>query len=191
MNSVNDAHFGRPSIMVKRENESDHRLIRYLISLPYDVNVTNPEVLKEYSEVLDKINIDIKDSALQHIRLNIDDIMSEGGGSSAMIKKLQSLLQRLNSNKLSIPTHLASVILSQGAVTSSVVLDVCGVAEKPGKFDEFFLRCNSLCLKRVEGALAKRHGSREVVTHVTSVRELYRLVSTVLRLLIEAIHTKK
>ena len=27
------------------------------------------------------------------------------------------------------------------------------------------------------GALAKRHGSREVVTHVTSVRELHRLVS--------------
>ena len=37
--------------------------------------------------------------------------------------------------------------------------------------------CNALCMKRVEGALAKMHGSQEVVIHVTSVRELHRLVS--------------
>ena len=78
--------------MVKRENESDHRLIRYLISLPLDADVTNPEVLKEYSEVLQKIIIDIKDSALEHIKLDIDDIMSDGGGHFAMVKKLQSVL---------------------------------------------------------------------------------------------------
>jgi hypothetical protein len=163
--------------MVKRKNESDHRLIRYLISLPLDADVTNPEVLNEYSEVLKKVNIDIKDSALDHIKLDIDDILRDGGGHFAMIKKLQSVLKKFNSDELNIPTNLASDLLNQGAVTSIIVLDVCRVIENPGKFDEFFQRCNNLCMKRVEGALAKRHGSREIVTHVTSVRELYRLVS--------------
>ena len=84
--------------MVKRENESDHRLIRYLISLPLDADVTNPGVLNEYSEVLKKINIDIKDSALGHIKLDIDDILSDGGGHFAMVKKLQSVLKKFNSD---------------------------------------------------------------------------------------------
>jgi hypothetical protein len=99
------------SISVKRENECDHRLIRYLVSLPFDVNVTNPQVLKEYSEVLDNINIDIEDLALQQKRLIIDDIMSEREGSFAIVTKLRFLLQRLNSNELKIPTHKGSVIL--------------------------------------------------------------------------------
>ena len=163
--------------MVKRENESDRRHIRYLIALPLGVDVTNSEVLREYSEVLKKISSDIKNSALQHIRLDIQDIMSEGTGILAMSNRLQSVLHRFKNERMRVPADLASVILSQGAVDASVVIDICDVIEKSGKFEEFFKMCNALCMKRVEGALAKRHGSREVVTHVTSVKELHRLVS--------------
>ena len=120
----------------------------------------------------------MKESALEHImQLNIDDIMSDGGGYLAMAKKLRSVLKKINSEKLNIPTNLALDLLSQGAVTSTVVLYVCRVIENPGKFDEFLQRCNNFCMKRVEGALAQKHGSRGIVTHVTSVRKLYRLVS--------------
>ena len=163
--------------MVKRENETDNRLIRYLIALPNGVDVTNHIVLKEYSEVLKKINIDIKDCALQHIKLNIEDIMNEEIGILSMTRKLQLVLKRLDSENLKVPPDLASVILSQGAITSSVVLDIFELIEKPSRFEESFKMCNVLCMKRVEGALAKRHGSREVVTHETSVKELHRLVS--------------
>ena len=135
--------------MVKRENESDHRFIRYLISLPLGANVTSPEVLKKYSEVLKKISDDIKDSALEHIRLNIQDIMSDGTGISAMSLKLQSVLQRLKYDKMKVPSDLASVILSQSAVDSSVIIDICDIIEKPRKFEEFFKMCNALCMKRV------------------------------------------
>ena len=163
--------------MVKRENERDHRLISYIIALPLGVDVTNSEVLKEHAYVLDKINTDIKESVLQHLWLNIEDIVNEGIGIRAMSNKLQSILQRFNDDKLKVTADLASVILSQGAVSSCVVSDIIYTLENDTHFEEFFRRCNEMCMKRVEGALAKRHGSREVVTHVTSIRELHRLIS--------------
>ena len=122
--------------MVKRENESDHRLIRYLISLPTGTDITNTEVLKAYAEVLKKINSNIKDSALSHLKINIDDIINDGNGLNSMCKKLQSVLQKLRSIQLEIPTDLASTILSQGVVTASVVIDICDEIEKPSRFEE-------------------------------------------------------
>ena len=66
-----------------------------------------------------------------------------------MSLKLQSVLQRLKYDKMKVPSDLASVILSQSAVDSSVVIDICDIIEKPRKFEEFFKMCNALCMKRV------------------------------------------
>ena len=62
-------------------------------------------------------------------------------------------------------------------MSSSVILDICAVAEKRSRFDFFFKLCHDLCMKRVSGALAKRHGMVDEVEHVPSVMELWRLVS--------------
>ena len=64
--------------------------------------------------------------------------MNEEIGILSMTRKLQLVLKRLNSENLKVPSDLASVISSQGAVTSSVVLDICEVIEKPNQFEEFF-----------------------------------------------------
>ena len=81
---------------------------------------------------------------MEHIRLNIQDFMSEGTGILAMSLKLQSVLQSLKYDKMKVPSDLASVILSQGAVDSSVVIDICDIIEKPRKFEEF-LKCAMHC----------------------------------------------
>ena len=162
-------------IILNRMSVKDGRLV-LPDGLSYAIMLLPDQVYMPL-EVLKKISSDIKNSALQHIRLDIQDIMSEGTGILAMSNRLQSVLHRFKNERMRVPADLASVILSQGAVDASVVLDICDVIEKSGKFEEFFKMCNALCMKRVEGALAKRHGSREVVTHVTSVKELHRLVS--------------
>ena len=66
MKELSGAHFGRPFLIVKSENETDNRLIRYLIVLPNGVDVTNHKVLKEYFEVLKKININCQSSIFMH-----------------------------------------------------------------------------------------------------------------------------
>lgn len=104
--------------MVKRQNESDHRLIRYPISMPEGADITNSEVLKEFEETLRKINTDICDNALMFLKLDVADILAESGGLAHMSQKLQAILQKRRSTTVRIPHNLASVILSQGPVSA-------------------------------------------------------------------------
>ena len=163
---------------MKRQNESDHRLIRYIISIPSSADVHCPEVLRKYTEILQLINDDISHNAVAHLKVNIDDIFNEGKGIVTMTKKLQTLLNVSMKSKIS--PELSNEILSNGNTNSSIIIDIVNVIEKPGKYVEFFGLCNDLCKRRVEGALAKRHGSQEVVSHVSTISELYRLVSNMI-----------
>lgn len=142
-------------------------------------------MLKKYNEILQTIAEDIAEKALIHLKINIDDILTEGMGIKGMTKKLQSIMN--SSNKSSKNPELANEILSNGNANSAVILNIIDVIEKPKKFKQFFGLCNDLCKRRVEGALAKRHGSQEVVSHVTTISELHRLVSN----MIEEIYTDK
>lgn len=173
------AHFGRPFILVKRENETDHRNIRYIISIPAQTDIRCPEVIKKYNEILQTITEDISIKALIHLKIDMDDVFSEGKGIKSMTKKLQSIIN--SSNKSRKNHELANEILSNGNANSAIVLDIIDVIEKPGKFQQFFGLCNDLCRRRVEGALTKRHGSQEVVSHVTTISELHRLVSSMIQ----------
>ena len=179
------SHFGRSFILVRRQNESDHRLIRYLISISPTADVRCPVVLKKYSDTLQIINMEISANAMVHLKTNIDDIYSEGKGIKTMTKKLQSLLNGALKTKLK--SKLADEILTSGNSNSSVIIDIINVIEKPSKFKEFFKLCNDLCKRRVEGALAKRHGSQEVVSYVSTISKLHLLVSN----MITNIHTDK
>lgn len=142
------------------------------------MDVHCPEVLKKYNEVLESINEDIKINALVHLKTNIDDIFKESNGIKAMTKKLESLISGITKSKKSC--QLAKEIMLNGDINSSFVVDILNVIEKPGKYSTFFGLCNDLCKRRVEGALAKRHGSQEVVSHVSTISELYRLVSNLI-----------
>ena len=135
-------------------------------------------MLKKYNEILQTIAEDITEKALIHLKINIDDILTEGMGIKGMTKKLQSIMN--SSNKSSKNPELANEILSNGNANSAVILNIIDVIEKPKKFKQFFGLCNDLCKRRVEGALAKRHGSQEVVSHVTTISELHRLVSNMI-----------
>lgn len=163
---------------MKRQNEVDHRYIRYIISIPPKADINSAEVLKKYSEILQLINDDISQSAIAHLKINIDDIFSEGKGIKTMTTKLQSILNGKIKSKIS--PELSSELLSNGNTNSSIIIDIVNVIEKPGKYAQFFGLCNDLCKRRVEGALAKRHGSEEVVSHVSTISELYRLVSNMI-----------
>ena len=179
MKCVQGAHFGRPFILVKRENETDHRNIRYIISISAQTDIRCPEAIKKYNEVLQTITEDISKKALIHLSIDMDDVLTEGKGIKSMTKKLQSIIN--SSNKSRKNPELANEILSSGNASSAIISNIIDVIEKPGKFKEFFGLCNDLCRRRVEGALAKRHGSQEVVSHVTTISELHRLVSSMIQ----------
>ncbi len=172
------AHFGRSFMLVRRGNESDHRLIRYIISIPQTADVHCPDVLKKYRDTLQTINMEISANTMIHLKTNIDDIFTEGKGIKTMTKKLQSLLN--GALKAKSNSKLANEILINGNSNSSVIIDILNVIEKSSKYKEFFKLCNDLCKRRVEGALAKRHGSQEVVSHVSTISELHRLVSNMI-----------
>jgi hypothetical protein len=163
------AHFGRPLILTVRENESDLRYIRYAISIPHDINMTDTAVLKKLESIQNTIAEDIISNTLTHMKNDIEDVLTsqqEGKGVAYLTNKLQNIDQ-----------DLATTILSHGVVSSSIIMDICAVAEKRSSFELFFKLCNDQCMKRVSGALAKRHGSVEEVDHVTSVAEVWRLGS--------------
>ena len=142
------------------------------------MDVLCPEVLKKYNEVLELINEDIKSNALVHLKTNIDDIFKESKGIKAMTKKLESLIRGITKSKKS--SELANEIMTNNDINSSVIVDILNVIEKPGKYSILFELCNDLCRRKVEGALAKRHGSQEVVSHVSTISELHRLVSKII-----------
>ena len=174
------AHFGRPYIMMMRENESDLRYIRYIVAIPNEMNMTDSAVLRKIEIIKKEISNNIACEALTYMKNDIEDVLAstiEGHGIQSVTKKLQNILNKRKTNEIRIENDLASNILSGGQVSSSVILDICAVAEKRSRFDFFFKLCHDLCRKRVSGALAKRHGIVEEVEHVTSIAELWRLVS--------------
>ena len=179
---ISGAHFGRPYIMMmlESENENDLRYIRYIVTIPNEMNISDSAVLRKIETIQKEISKNITSEALTYMKNDIEDILAstiEGHGIQSVTKKLQKILNKRKSNEVRIDNDLASNILSGGQVSSSVILDICAVAEKRSRFDFFFKLCHDLCMKRVSGALAKRHGMIEEVEHVTSVRELWRLVS--------------
>lgn len=180
ISKTSGAHFGRPYIMMMRENESDTRYIRYIVTIPTEMNMTDSAVLNRMEKIQKEISRNIASEALTYMKNDIDDVLAsteEGHGIESMTKKLQNILNKRKTNDVRIENNLASNILSGGQVSSSVIMDICAVAEKRSKFDFFFKLCHDLCRKRVSGALAKRHGIVEEVEHVTSIAELWRLVS--------------
>ena len=56
------AHFGRPYIMIMLENESDHRYIRYIVTIPYEMSTSDSAVLRKMEMIQKDIskNITIK-----------------------------------------------------------------------------------------------------------------------------------
>ena len=174
------AHFGRPYIMMMRENESDLRYIRYIVAIPNEMNMTDSAILRKIEIIQKEISNNIACEALTYMKNDIEDVLAstiEGHGIQSVTKKLQNILNKRKTSEIRIENDLASNILSGGQVSSSVILDICAVAEKRSRFDFFFKLCHDLCRKRVSGALAKRYGIVEEVEHVTSIAELWRLVS--------------
>ena len=125
------AHFGRSFMLVRRQNESGHRLIRYIISIPQAADVHCPDVLKKYRDTLQTINMEISANAMVHLKTNIDDFFTEGKGIKTMTKKLQSLLN--GALKAKSNSKLANEILINGNSNSSVIIDILNVIEKPSK----------------------------------------------------------
>jgi hypothetical protein len=177
---INGAHFGRPFIMMMRENENDSRYIRYLVSIPNEMNTTDTAILKKIENIQKQISENITNESITHLKTDIEDILAlsnDGYGIASMTRKLQNVLNKRKTNEKRLDNDLALNILSNGSVSSPVVLDICAVAENKSKFDLFFKLCHDLCKNRVSGALAKRHGVIEEVEHVTTIAELWRLAS--------------
>lgn len=176
----NGAHFGRPFILMMRVNESDTRHIRYIVSIPNGLSIADSVVLKKIENIQRQISENITMEAFIHMRTDIEDVLAlsnDGYSIQSMTKKLQNILNKRKMNETRLEKDLATEIMANGPVSSAVIIDVCAVAENRSKFDLFFKLCHDLCRKRVSGALAKRHGIIEEVEHVTSIRELWRLVS--------------
>ena len=169
-----------PYIMIMRENESDLRYIRYIVTIPNEMNMPDSALLRKIEMVQKDIPKNMTNEALTYMENDIEDILAstiEGHGIQSVTKKLQNILNKRKTNEMRIDIDLTSNILSGCQVSSSVILDICAVAEKRSRFDFFFKLCQDLCRERVSGALAKWHGIVEEVEHVTSVSELWRLVS--------------
>ena len=166
--------------MIMRENESDLRYIRYIVTIPNEMNMPDSALLRKIEMVQKDIPKNMTNEALTYMENDIEDILAstiEGHGIQSVTKKLQNILNKRKTNEMRIDIDLTSNILSGCQVSSSVILDICAVAEKRSRFDFFFKLCQDLCRERVSGALAKWHGIVEEVEHVTSVSELWRLVS--------------
>jgi hypothetical protein len=142
------------------------------------LSLSDRAILKKIETIQNKISQNITKEPLTHLTTDIGDVLAlsnEGYGIQSMTKKLQNILNKRKINEKRLDIDLASDIMSNGPVSTSVVLDICAVEENKSKFDLFFKLCHDLCKNRVSGALAKRHGVIEEVEHVTSVRELWRL----------------
>lgn len=148
--------------------------------------MTDTGILRKLEKVQDKIAEDISSKTLIHMKNYIDDIVATeqaGSGIASMTNKLQNILNKRKSNETKIDHDMALDIFTNGIVNSDIIMDICAVNEKRSNFDKFFKICHELCMKRVSGALAKRHGSVEEVDHVTSIAELWRLGSKQIEIL--------
>jgi hypothetical protein len=162
--------------MMMRENESDIRFIRYIISVPDGIDMSDRAILKKIEIIQNEISQNITKESLTHLTTDIGDVLAlskEGYGIQSMTKKLQNILNKRKIDEKRLDMDLASDIMSNRPVSTSEVLHICAIEEHKSKVDLFFKLCHDLCKNRVSGALAKRHGVIEEVEHVTSIRELW------------------
>jgi hypothetical protein len=91
--NVAGSHFGRPFVLLKRVRESDRSIIRYCIAIPEDSNCSDPRFLSRMEEALVSVKTDILSLSVEYLKIDIDDILSEGRGMKSMIKSLDEILR--------------------------------------------------------------------------------------------------
>jgi hypothetical protein len=70
------AHFARPFIMMMRENESDMRFIRYIISVPDGMDMYDRAILNKIEPIQNEISQNITKESLTHLTTDIGDVLA-------------------------------------------------------------------------------------------------------------------